>query len=74
MLQALDASIAICLERAYHAREQAAQAIDETDRAFWSAMAQKWQDLADGYEFQQRLDRWVRPGAESGGAPTAVRA
>lgn len=59
MLQSLDANIAICLERAYHAREQAAQVLDEADRAFWLTMAQKWQDLADGYEFQQRLDRFV---------------
>jgi hypothetical protein len=59
MLQSLDASIAICLGRAYSAREQATQAVDETDRIFWLKMAQKWRDLADGYEFQQRLDRFV---------------
>ncbi len=59
MLQSLDVNIAICLERAHHAREQAVQACDKVDRAFWLGMAQKWQDLADGYEFQQRLDRFV---------------
>ena len=59
MLQSLDANIAICLERAYQAREQAALALDEIDRTFWLDMAAKWQDLADGYEFQRRLDRFV---------------
>jgi len=59
MLQSLDANISICLERAYHAREQAARAVDDDDRTFWLDMAGKWQSLADGYEFQQRLNRFV---------------
>ena len=59
MLQSLHATVALCLERAYHAREQADEARDKDSRKFWLEMAQKWQDLADGYEFQQRLDRFV---------------
>jgi hypothetical protein len=59
MLEALDTNVAICLERAYRAREEAARAIDRSDRTFWLETAKKWQDLADGYEFQQRLNRFV---------------
>jgi thymidylate kinase len=59
MLQSLDGNVAICLERVHQAREQAAQAQSESDRAFWLDVARKWQDLADGYEFQQRLNRFV---------------
>ena len=59
MLQSLDTNVAICLERAHQAREQAAQAPSESDRTFWLDLARKWQHLADVYEFQQRLNRFV---------------
>jgi hypothetical protein len=60
MLQSLDASISVCLERAYQAREAAKDAVDKDSRAFWLATAQKWQDLAQSYEVQGRADRFVR--------------
>jgi hypothetical protein len=66
MLQSLEANVAVCLERAYHAREQAGEAADEDSRAFWLAMAQKWQDLAQSYELQRRVDKFVRVRAKSG--------
>ena len=59
MLQSLNVNISMCLERADQAREQAAQAVSDEDRAFWLDMAQTWQDLIDSYEFQQRLNRFV---------------
>ncbi len=59
MLQSLDTNVAICLERAYQAREEAKGAIDEDARAFWLVMAEKWQLLAQSYEVQQRVDRFV---------------
>jgi hypothetical protein len=66
MLQSLEANVAVCLERAYHAREQASEAADEDSREFWLAMARKWQDLAQSYELQRRVDRFVRVRAKSG--------
>ncbi len=66
MLQSLDSGVAICLERAYRAREHATSAIDETSREFWLAMARKWQDLAQSYEVQGRVDRFVRTTSRGG--------
>jgi len=66
MLQSLHTNVAICLERAYHAREQALAANDDESRAFWLSMAHKWQDLADGFEFQRRLDRFVNTVPKAG--------
>jgi hypothetical protein len=65
MLQSLDTNVAICLERVHQAREQAVSASSETDRAFWLQTAQRWQELADGYEFQRRLHRFVSVPAKS---------
>jgi hypothetical protein len=60
MLQSADANIAVCLERAYQAREAAKDAVDKDSRAFWLATAQKWQDLAQSFEVQGRVDRFAR--------------
>jgi thymidylate kinase len=67
VLQSLDTNVTVCLERAYRARELANDAVDKKSREFWLAMERKWQDLAQSYEVQQRVDWFMRATPRGGG-------
>ena len=60
MLQSLKQNVVECLEHADDAHAKAEAATIEADRLFWLEAEKRWRELAQCFQFQQRVDRFVK--------------
>lgn len=59
MLSGLSEVAAACYRRAAECRELADRSVKENDRAFYLEREQSWLQLAQSYQFSERLDRAI---------------
>jgi hypothetical protein len=60
MLQATNQNVKYCYEQALVAEERAANARTSGDRTFFLDNAKKWFGLAASYEYQERLEAFLK--------------
>jgi len=60
VLQSLQQNVVECLEYADGARAKAEAATIEADRAFWLNIGKRWRELAEAFQFQQRVDKFIK--------------